>query len=151
MLAELHEKLRGNRVLVLGVGNRLRGDDAVGSLLAEKIPESQNLQAIDAGDAPENYLGVIEAANPQIILLVDALDFGGSPGDVAFFGLDQLGQTAMSTHGIGLPLLFRALEILPAPEVIVLGIQPGQTAFGSQLTVQVQKTVEILLEQLASL
>jgi hydrogenase 3 maturation protease len=74
--------LRGKRVAVIGVGNRMRGDDGVGSVIAERLQElaKGSLLVIDAETVPENYLGVLLDSKPEVALFVDAVDFGGEVG-----------------------------------------------------------------------
>ena len=50
MLAESGLRLVDKHILLLGVGNRLRGDDAVGSLLVERLQGRVDIPMIDAGD-----------------------------------------------------------------------------------------------------
>src|SRR5574342_1091615 len=70
MFAELRARLEGKRVLILGVGNRLRGDDAVGPLLVEHLQGKVDIPLIDAGEVPENYLGPIEESGADMNIIV---------------------------------------------------------------------------------
>ena len=50
--------------MLLGIGNRLRSDDGAGSLLAERLQDSE-WHAIDGADIPENFTGIIKRENPD--------------------------------------------------------------------------------------
>lgn len=148
MLAELQSYLEGKRILLLGVGNRLRGDDAVGSLLVERLKGKVNIPLIDAGDVPENYLGPIEESGAELVLVVDAADMGAKVGDIAIFDIEQVKGKSVSTHTANLSLLFKVLPPEKRPQVIMLGIQPGNTKFGQGLSDPVCATMESLVELL---
>lgn len=144
---DLLSRIKGRKVLILGIGNRMRGDDAVGSLLAERLQGRVNVPVIDTSDVPENYLGPIESADADLALIIDAADFGGQPGDVALIDMEHLKDVAMSTHNASLTLLFLAIPIEHRPEALLLGIQPGPTETGRGLSEAVEKTM-IRLESL---
>ena len=137
-------------MLILGVGNCLRGDDAVGPLLVERLQGKVDIPLIDAGDVPENYLGPIEEADADLVLVVDAADMGANVGDAAIFDIEQIRGTSVSTHTANLGLLFKAIPPEKRPQVIVLGIQPGNMELGRELSEPVRKTMEKLEEMLIS-
>ena len=149
MLDSLHQKTMGKRLLIMGIGNRLRGDDAIGPLVVDHLQGKVIADLLDAGDVPENYLGVIESFRPETILVVDAVDFGGQPGDVAMLNLDQLSNLALSTHNCSLHLLFKALQLEPPPDVLLLAIQPTNIIFGESLSVPVAETLDMLTQILS--
>ena len=148
MLTELQSSLKGKRILLLGVGNRLRGDDAVGSLLIERLQGKVDVPMIDAGDVPENYLGPIEESGAELVLVVDAAEMGAQAGDVALFDIEQVGGMSVSTHTANLGLLFQVIPPERRPEVLLLGIQPENMEFGEGLSEPVRATLESLAEML---
>ncbi|MCS7180956.1 MAG: hydrogenase maturation protease, partial [bacterium] len=79
---------KGEKIVILGIGNRLKGDDAVGSIIAEKLRKkikNKNILVIDAESKPENYIGVIKKFSPSLILIIDTMDIGSFPGDFRIF------------------------------------------------------------------
>ena len=150
MFDELNKQLAGKSILLLGIGNRLRGDDAVGSLLIERLQGRVDIPMIDAGDVPENYLGPIEEAGADLVLIVDAAEMGGNIGDVALFDIEQVQGKSVSTHTANLGLLFKVMPPDNRPKVIVLGIQPGNIEFGQGLSDLVRATMESLTEMLVA-
>lgn len=149
MLNTLNQKMDGKRFLIMGIGNRLRGDDAIGPLVIDGLRGKVNADLIDAGDVPENYLGVIEFARPEVILIADAVDFGGQPGEVATFNIDQLSSMSVSTHNASLHLLFKVLQLDPPPDVLLLGIQPANIVFGAPLSAPVMEALNTLVRILS--
>lgn len=142
MFDELNKRLAGKRILLLGVGNRLRGDDAVGPLLVDRLQGKVKVPLIDAGNVPENYLGPIEDSRAELVLIVDAVEMGADVGDTAIFDIEQVQNMSVSTHAANLGLLFKVIPPERRPQVIMLGIQPGNMELGQGLTVSVHKTLE---------
>ena len=66
--------------LIVGLGNRLKCDDAAGCLVADILAESGTFDVIDAGTTIENYLGPIIRKKPGTVILVDAVSFEAEPG-----------------------------------------------------------------------
>lgn len=138
------------KVLIIGVGNRMRGDDAVGPLAIDKIKESRDLPKdwllVDAGEVPENALGLVDKEKPDRVLLIDACDWDAEPGQVRFFTSDELEKLPirmLSTHG--LPLSFwvkMALTDHPDLKIELLGVQAASLEFNSPLA----PSVGIVLE-----
>jgi len=127
MFDELQERTTGKKVLILGIGNRMRGDDGVGSILAERLGKRKlGIPIIDAGDVPENYLGPIEGSGADLVLVLDAADLGASPGDLSLIEMNQLTQMGISTHTANLGLVFRVIPRSRRPDAILLAIQPEQ-------------------------
>lgn len=148
LLARLYELSWGKRVLIVGVGNRSRGDDAAGGILVDHLAGKTPATLIDAGDVPENYLGAIRQVQPQLILIVDAAEIGARPGDVALVPARELLPAGAWTHNPGLGLLVNYLraELGTGVEVFLLAIQPGTTALGEGLSPPVLSTLSRLEE-----
>ena len=147
LLEEFRQRVEGKRVLILGVGNRLRGDDGLGPRLLDRLRGKLTLPMIDAGDVPEHFLRPIESAHPDLVLVIDAAGINASPGDIALLELDQVGGRAISTHSVNLRLLFQVIPADRRPEVLVLAVQPESSEPGDKLS----HAVDIALEGIESL
>jgi len=148
MQTELSSYFEGKRILLLGVGNRLRSDDAVGPLLIDRLQGMVDISMLDAGDVPENYLGPIEDSGAELVLVVDAVEMGMNVGDIAFFDIEKVQNMSVSTHSANLGLLFKVIPSERRPQVIVLGIQPGSTDLGQGISEPMQAAIESLKEML---
>ncbi|MCS3920216.1 hydrogenase 3 maturation endopeptidase HyCI [Fervidibacter sacchari] len=142
--------LRGKKVAVIGVGNRMRGDDGVGSVIAERLQglARGNLLVIDAETVPENYLGILLDSKPEVVLFIDAVDFGGEAGEWALVPLSVLGDKVPTTHTVSLKLLGQILES-NGIECLLLAIQPKQIGFGAPMSEEVASTAERIVQVLA--
>ena len=137
--------------VVLGFGNRLWGDDGAGSILAERLQEANpGAPIIDGGMVPENFLEKVAAARPESILLIDAGDFGGAPGEWRLFSGEELAFTGISTHAGSPRMLATYLERRTGAQVTLLVIQPGKPGQGETLSPEVEASLSSLKEDLIS-
>ena len=138
---EIRHHLRPGYV-VLGVGSRLRGDDAVGPVIAERLAERGFERAFDCGEVPENCLGKIEKLQPPDILFVDVADFEREPGAIGFFGGESFQIQSVSTHSAGLSPLMDFLSASCRAVFYVLAVQPADLTYGADLSDPVRQAVE---------
>ncbi|MFN8177570.1 MAG: hydrogenase maturation protease [bacterium] len=136
-MSELGERIGalvgGRSAAVVGVGNRLRGDDGVGSHVADRLRGRLAAAVYDVETVPENYLGVLTDAAPGVVLFVDAAAHGGPPGAWCLAPAGELASRSTSTHAMSLLLLARALEARGIA-CWLIGVQPDDTEFGAPLT-----------------
>lgn len=137
-------------LLIVTVGNEFRGDDGAAVALYRRLRGNAFPDVLNGGMAPENIIGDITARNPGIVLIIDTMDFGGTPGDIRFAEYGDLDSVTISTHG-SLTLFMQCLTILCGAELRVLGIQPGAMGMGEGLSPAVEKTVGRLAEALAGM
>jgi hydrogenase maturation protease HycI len=150
MLDDLAKRLRGKRAVILGVGNPLQGDDAVGPNLVDLLQGRIEATLIYGGEVPENYLSSIHAARPEVVLIVVALELGGESGSVTIMDADRLRAIENFTRNPGLAFLAVTIQDSSGAEVIVVGVQPEATQFASQLSIPVHQTMHNLEEMLVS-
>ena len=127
MLEHLKTHLKG-KVVILGIGNALRSDDGAGSILASRIKDKVSHIVYDAGASPENYLSKIVKDKPDTLLIIDAADFGGKPGELNLLEQDDLKSVNIfSTHNTSISLTINYLRNNIKVDIITLVIQVGQT------------------------
>ena len=150
---------RVGRLCVVGIGNRVAGDDGAGSALADRLAGQLAVRSggppagriIDAGIAPENHLEPIVRDEPDTVLLVDAVDFGGRPGSIRLLDARALSAGGLSTHATSLSLIRGYLSARSSARVVLLGIQPRHLHMGAALSEEVAATVEAVADRLAGL
>lgn len=140
----LESRLKG-KVVILGIGNTLRGDDGIGSLLAGRIKGKVPFTVFDAGESPENYLEKIIREKPDTILIIDAVDFGASAGEYDILEAGGI-RTAnlFSTHNASISLAINYLQRHIEADIIILIIQPKTIAFGDTLSPELTETLDKL-------
>ncbi len=155
-LFEQLNKLRDSATVIVGIGNTLKGDDGAGSLVCQQLRRAKvRAELIDAGNVPENYIQLIIKKAPQTLLIIDAIDFGASPGTISIFEPERLNSSAFSTHTLS-PRLFvdmvcRNIKGGPNVDVYFVGIQPAQTQLGQSISPEVGRAVRRLVRVLTEI
>lgn len=149
-IAEELEKLRGSKTVIVGIGNTLKSDDGAGPAVCQMLEGKIIAEIIDAGTVPENFIQLICRKKPEIVLVIDAVDFCSSPGDLKIIEPEQLNSFAISTHTLSPRIFADLLRQTIDVKVIFLGIQPKQLQFGESLSQEVQQAVQHLVEILLS-
>jgi len=140
--------------IVLGIGNRLGGDDAAGTCVVDMLNQRRHktkdllhteIMAIDVGTAPESYTSVIRQHRPDLLILIDAADMGLHPGVLRAITPDKISILSFSTHNIPLSMFISYVEEF-CGEILLVGVQPEQTGMGSGISQAVRKSVKKLGE-----
>ncbi len=141
-------------IVVLGVGNLLRQDEGVG-VHAVRAFESEScgdsVVLVDGGTA------VFQALSPwsQIgkLVVIDALCAGRAPGTISRVSLREVADRtapALSVHEQGLLDALSLLEQggLRIGEIIIYGVEPGETGWGTELSAPVVESLPWLAAML---
>ncbi len=135
------------RVVVVGLGNCLMGDDGVGvhALRALAANPPPGVRLIEAGTAVLDALPWVESA--EKVLALDALAAGGAPGTVyALDGRDaRTTPQPVSLHSLDLPTAMACFGRGPGPsEFRVLGVEPANVCYGTDLSPEVREALPAL-------
>lgn len=150
----------GARIVVLGIGNLLLGDDGAGVHVVRAL-QSQNLLAddvlaVDGGTIGFTLLEQVEAA--RVLIIVDAMKMDDPPGKVRLFVDEELDRflsapTQRSVHdaNVGDVLRMSALRgTLPAHRVLV-GIAPMSIDWGDSPSEPVRRGIRVACRQIIRL
>lgn len=147
-----------NKISVLGLGNLMRMDDAAGMVALEALRHHPRLpQDVDLVAGETLGLDLLyHFEHTTHLLVLDAVDVGEAPGTIVRFRDEEVATIPCGTsvHLLGLADLLSAMRLLDcAPEeVLVLGVQPENVGWGTELTNTVQGTisrvVDLALEQI---
>lgn len=138
-LIRIKNRLKG-KVLIVGMGNPLRGDDGVGPEIIRRLKRSlTNLPLFDVGEVPENYLEKIVKEKPDTIVLIDATEVGSSPGEVRIIERGDVEEKSLFTHDVSLNIIAQYLQKETSADVFFIGIQPKSTKFGRKISKPVRK------------
>jgi len=143
----LKDILKG-KVIILCLGNIQRGDDGVGPHIANAIKGKVPYEVIDAGVTPENYTGVVKKLNPDTILIIDAIQFEGRPGEARLFKGEDLRSGKISTHDVSPKLLIEYLASSTNAKIYILGIKPASNRLGEPLGKPVSASITETISQL---
>ena len=140
-----------NRVMILGIGNPMRGDDAIGveviKMLRGRVPSCVKL--LECQTVPENFIGDIIRFKPSHVLMIDAGQFGAGPGETRLFPPERISGIAISTHNMPLRILSRILEETVSANVLLLAIQPKNTSFDEAMSLEVLETAKAVADMLS--
>lgn len=146
----------GVYVLVIGVGNPYRRDDAVGLIVARTLRE-KNLDGVKVLEMSGEGAALIEAwQNAERVIVIDAVCSGAAPGTIFRFEAHRRSIPTRffrySTHNLGLAEaieLARSLGQLPK-ELIVYGIEGRDFTVGEGLSPEVAHAASQVLERILS-
>jgi hydrogenase 3 maturation protease len=131
-------------VVVIGMGNELRADDAVGLHVVRLLKPftHEKLKVFEGHMTPEAYIGPACASHPTHVLIVDAAQLGKKPGAWQILSPDNVEQGLFTTHTI--PAVEVAAEIKRRCDacVVFLGIQPKSRDISLGLSKECQQAGE---------
>jgi len=144
---------RSLEIRVVGLGNLMRTDDAVGMLALRGLTQAAGfppgVEVIEGGTLGLDLLHVFYGVSHLLVL--DAVDTGSPPGTLVRFEDQELSRlpVSRSVHLLGLSDLMNVLELMGAPpmKVVLLGVQPASTDWGTTLTADVHAAQAALIEQ----
>ena len=140
--------------IVLGIGNRLGGDDAAGAYVVDILNQRRQgaksflptgIMALNAGTDPESYASVIRKHQPDLLILVDAADMGLPPGALRTIPPEKIIILSFSTHHMPLSVFVSYIKEF-CGKILLIGVQPEQTEMGEYISKVVRKSARKLTE-----
>jgi hydrogenase maturation protease len=138
--------------VVLGLGNTLHTDDGIGPQAIARLRTDARVPAdvalIEGGTLGLELLTYIWDCS--YLLVLDAVDVGQPPGTLVRMSSQEV-QTLPSqgsVHQLGVADLLVALRVLASrtPEVVLLGVQPASTEWGTELSPAVAAVLPALAD-----
>ncbi len=156
---QLKQRLENaGKVAVLGVGSELRGDDVAGIMAAEQIERisrpkttAPELKVFMGQTAPENLTGEIKRFRPTHLIIIDAADLDGQPGEIVLIEPEDVGGTSFCTHSLPTKVMTDYLLQSFNFQIIIIGIQPKTLAVGASPSKEVAAAAKLLSETIAGL
>lgn len=143
-----------NKILVLGLGNILLGDEGVGVRVVERLLERysfpEETQVMDGGTLGLDLLPYVEDASHLVV--VDAAQAGKLPGTLLRLTGQEipifLDASKVSPHQEGLQdlLAVAALKGYLPEEMVFWGVQVERLCVGLELSPAVEAQVDVLVE-----
>jgi hydrogenase maturation protease len=140
-------------ILVLGIGNSLMNDDALGVTAIEQLRERYHfptgVSVVDGGTLGLDLLPMLEGVRK--LLIIDAIDMGAAPGALFRLEGDEVPRafaSKLSVHQMGVQDLLAVAELqghVPE-ELVVWGVQPGSIEMEMCLTPAVAAAMTPLLD-----
>ncbi|MFO7966812.1 MAG: hydrogenase maturation protease [Archaeoglobaceae archaeon] len=140
-----------NMILVLGLGNPVLSDDAIGLRVVEAL-QNRELDGVDAREGSSD-LDIFEGLTSyEYVIFVDAVESGGEPGTVYEASLSQI-EPKLSTHNFDLNLV-KYLESVEGggPQVILLAVEAGDIqTISEKCTPEVEEAISKILNTVETL
>jgi len=133
-----------SQVHMMGAGNELRKDDAVGLEIIASLRSrlgsapAPGIKIYASSPMPERLLAKLASKGGRI-LVFDAVEASGMPGEVVFRSLADTKYGFFGTHNIPLRLVPGLTARLD--DVFLVGVQPASLEVGLGLTCEVRESV----------
>lgn len=136
--------------MILGIGNEMRGDDGLGSVLAQELSKlkGKNITIFDGKTVPENFTGAIKRENPSHIIILDAVEMDELPGHVKLVFKEEIANYSISTHALPLSILIKYLETTTSAQIMLIGIQPKEMDLIDKISPEIRKSLNKVLKLL---
>jgi len=141
------------KILVLGVGNILLGDDGVGVHVVERMRHMalpQDTELLDGGMATSELLSYMKGR--QKVIIIDAIQSSSPPGTIfriPYQDMKKEQHQICALHQIGVIEMLQILESMGnMPDILIFGIVPkNDTEFSQQLSSEIEEKLTEIIEQ----
>ncbi|MEW5937434.1 MAG: hydrogenase maturation protease [Candidatus Thermoplasmatota archaeon] len=131
------------KLVVIGLGNELRSDDAVGLEVVRSLKkhEGAGLRVFEAHTAPDAFIAPVCRAAPTHVLILDAAELGAEPGAWRLLGEEEIAEGLFTTHTIPVTEVAGELRRRCACAVGIIGMQPCARGAGTALSDAARRAV----------
>lgn len=144
-----------SRIVVIGVGQDFRSDDAVGLVVARSIAEA-NLPGVRTVMGVADGTSMISAwESADAAYVIDCMSSGDKPGTIRRFDAvtEEIPFAVFrncSTHCFGIASTVRLAEVLDQlpPRLVIYGIEGSDFAMGQDMSVEVNKAAHRIIHEI---
>lgn len=142
---EASDESQNSEVVIIGIGDERRRDDAVGLVIADELadrPLPGYVRVERASNSEFDLVAALSDATRAIVLA--ALQLGDEPGTVHCLSPEDAEAQADYISGPGEMALIDALELSAmngGPDVLIVGIEPAEIVPGQTPHPEVQASV----------
>jgi hydrogenase maturation protease len=147
------------RILVIGLGHDLRGDDGAGLRVVRRL-EGRVPETVRLIEAPPDAVALLDLwEGADRVVLIDAMRSGAPAGTVAAVDAGSesdagrlVGESTVSSHAMGLAeavALARVLDRLPR-RLRIYGIEAASLVHGAPLSEAVLRAADALADRLVA-
>ena len=140
------------KVVVIGVGNPLLGDEGLGIAAVERLkkrPLPRTVEVVDAGT--DSLDALLDAKDAERVIIVDAVDAAREPGTLIRLSADDLfrseSEPLLSLHQLSLKesLCLAELTGFDRRKLLVIGMQPEKVEPSMSLSDAVEERMDSLI------
>lgn len=133
---------KDKKLLFVGIGNLLRKDDGAGVYISNNIKHRSHISSLSVEVSIENYIGKINSLKPDILILIDSVDMGTTPGTYKLLTIEQIQDLTFNTHNISLKRLADFFDM----KIFILGIQPEKIDIGENMSYLVRNEADKIIK-----
>jgi len=138
--------------VVLGLGNVLHADDGAGAQVIKRLRDDarvpRDVSLIEGGTLGLELLPYVWDCSRLIV--IDAVEVGQAAGTLVRMSGEELNSLPgnSNVHQLGVSDLLVALRMMAQrqPAVVLLGVQPGNTDWSTELSPAVSEAMDALAE-----
>ena len=143
----------------MGIGNTMRGDDALGPLIIDKLYEklstidknTDNIYLLNAATAPENHTIEVRKIQPSHIIIVDAVEFDAEDGTFLIIDKNQIDTFNFSTHSMPLSFLINYIEEYIHSQIMTIGIKPKDMTRVNTVSAEIEESMNELVDYIVGI
>ncbi|AEE13986.1 hydrogenase maturation protease [Thermodesulfobium narugense DSM 14796] len=140
------------KILVIGIGNELQGDDGLGIHVIkelEKVSLPSEVSLLAGGTSGPDLIFYFEGVD--YVIFVDAVRGGNKPGTIYKYNPEEMKyqkSIALSPHQIGIPETLSLAEFVgkKPKKSIFFGMEPMNLDYSMELSESVKKKLPRLVE-----
>ena len=143
-------------VLVMAVGNILRRDDGFADAVLKALEGEELPAGVELFDAGTSIIELMDVFRDRDkLIVIDAIDGGGSPGTLYRFSPQEVDSEAVALHDIHQLEALSLGELIDCTpgEAVVIGVQPKELGLGIGLSPElvdvVPKAIELIKKEIA--
>jgi hydrogenase maturation protease len=141
-----------DKTVVLGLGNILHADDGAGPEAIRRLRADSRVPAgvalVEGGTLGLELLPYVWDC--ERLIVIDGVDVGEAPGTVVRMSGEELNSLPgkSSVHQLGVSDLLVAVRMMAQrqPAVVLLGVQPATTDWGTELSPPAAAAMDSLIE-----
>ena len=138
------------KVLVLGIGNLLLGDEGIGVHAARALMRSDPPEGVTVLDIGTALLDAVDdLQDADFVIVIDAVKADGTPGTIYRIPFREMVRPncIASMHGFDLSRVLALAGRETMPDVLVIGVEPGEIYWSLELSPDVQNVLPEVVEQ----
>ncbi len=142
------------KVCVLGVGNRIRGDDGIGPAVIDELEKTysdeKDVLLLNVQASPESFVRSIETFRPDKMIIIDSVEMSGYPGEVRQIDYHTIRKHSLSTHKLPLTLFIDFLQRKMKFKLLFFGVQPKTIGFNKRMSGPVKRSIPDIVSLVSS-
>jgi hydrogenase 3 maturation protease len=133
------------KTAVLGLGEEIKGDDGIGKYVIDRLRKKKISYLLVYSSVPENAFVKLRGKQIDKLIIVDAADFSGRPGEFRIIK-NFSEQKRLSTHSTSISNIMKYIKkSIGIADIELIAIQVKSIGFGSRMSKEVRKAGDTIV------